>query len=163
MRVGQGRPEAGGKEYPECTMLVSVSPLWWPVGTPIHEGHCPLHTPSQSVSQSVQLLSRVRLLQPQGPQHSRPPCPPPTPGVYSLISIESVLPSHHLILCHPLLLPPSFFPSIRVFCNESAPHIRCPKYWSFSISPSNEYSGLISFRMDWLDLLAVQGTLKSLL
>jgi len=75
------------------------------------------------------------------------------------------MPSKHLILCHPPLLLPSFFPSIRVFSNESVLHIRCPKYWSFSfnISPSNEYSGLISFRMDWLDLLAVQGTLKSLL
>ena len=80
-----------------------------------------------------------------------------------LTSIESVMPSNHLILCHPLL-PPSIFPSIRVFSNESALCIRWPKYWSFSfrISPSNEYSGLISFRMDWLDLLAVQGTLKSL-
>ena len=76
-----------------------------------------------------------------------------------------VMPSNHLILCHPLLLLLSIFPSIRVFSNESALHIRWPKYWSFSfsISPSNEYSGLISFRMDWLDLLAVQGTLKSLL
>ena len=75
------------------------------------------------------------------------------------------MPSNHLILCHPLLLPPSIFPSIGVFSNESVLHIRWPKYWcfSFSISPSNEYSGLISFRMDWLDLLAVQGTLKSLL
>ena len=75
------------------------------------------------------------------------------------------MPSNHLILCCPLLLPPSIFPSIRAFSNESVLHIRWPKYWSFSfsISPSNEYSGLISFRMDWLDLLAVQGTLKSLL
>ena len=81
------------------------------------------------------------------------------------ISIESVMPSSYLILCHPLLLLPSIFPSIRVFSSESALHIRWPKYWSFSfnISPSNEYSGMISFRMDWLDLLAVQGTLKSLL
>ena len=81
------------------------------------------------------------------------------------MSIESVEPSNHLILCHPLLLLPSIFPSIRVFSNESALRIRWPKYWSFSfsISPSNEYSGLISFRMDWFDLLAVQGTLKSLL
>ena len=79
------------------------------------------------------------------------------------MSIELVMPSNHLILCRPLL--PSIFPSIRVFSNESARHIRWPKYWSFSfsISPSSEYSGLISFRMDWLDLLAVQGTLKSLL
>ena len=81
------------------------------------------------------------------------------------MSIESVMPSNHLILCHPLLLPPSIFPSIRVFSSESVLHIRWPKYWSFSfsISPSSDYSGLISFRMDWLDLLAVQGTLKSLL
>ena len=81
------------------------------------------------------------------------------------MSIESVMPSNHFILCHPLFLPPSIFPSIRVFSNESALHIRWTKYWSFnfSISPSNEHSGLSSFRMDWLDLLAVQGTLKSLL
>ena len=81
------------------------------------------------------------------------------------MSIESVMLSNRLILCHPFLLPPSIFPSIRVFSNESVLHIRWPKYWSFSfsISPSNEYSGLISSRMDWLDLLAVQGTLKSLL
>ena len=84
---------------------------------------------------------------------------------WSFMSIESVMRSNHLILYHPLLLPPSIFPSIRVFSNESALCIRWPKCWSFSfnISPSNEYSGLISFRMDWLDLLAVQGTLKSLL
>ena len=81
------------------------------------------------------------------------------------MSIESVMPSNHLILCHPLLLPPSLFPSIRVFSNELALHIRWTKYWSFSfsISPSNEYSGLISFRMVWFDLLVVQGTLRSLL
>ena len=86
-------------------------------------------------------------------------------SLLKLISIESVMPSNHLILCRPLLLPPSIFHSIRVFSNESALRIRWPKYWSFSfsISPSNEYSGLISFRMSWLDLLAVQGTLKSLL
>ena len=85
-------------------------------------------------------------------------------NLLKLMSIESLTPPNHLILCHPLLLP-SIFPSIRVFSNESALHIRWPKYWrfTFSISPSNEYSGLISFRMDWLDLLAVQGTLKSLL
>ena len=80
-----------------------------------------------------------------------------------LMSIELVMKSNHLILCRPLLLPPSIFPNLRVFSNESALRIRWPKYWSFSISPPNEYSGLISFRMDWLDLLAVQGTLKSLL
>ena len=82
-----------------------------------------------------------------------------------LISSESVMPSNHLILCHALPLLPSIFPSVRVFSNESAIHIRWPKYWSlsFNISPFNEHPGLISFRMDWLDLLAVQGTLKSLL
>ena len=86
-------------------------------------------------------------------------------SLLKLMSNESVMPSNHLILFHPLLLLPSIFPSIRIFSNESVHHIRWPKYWnfSFSISPSNEYSGLISFRMIWLDLLAVQGTLKSLL
>ena len=86
-------------------------------------------------------------------------------NLLKLMSTESVMPSNHLILCCPLLLPPSIFPSIRVFSNESALHIRWPKYWSFSfdISPSNEHPGLISFSMDWLGLLAVQGTLKSLL
>ena len=86
-------------------------------------------------------------------------------GLFKLMFIESVMPSKHLILCHPLLLQPSIFPSIRVFSSESVLLIRWPKYWSFSfsISPFNEYSGLISFRIDWLNLLAVQGTLKSLL
>ena len=86
-------------------------------------------------------------------------------SLLKLMSIKSVMPSNYLILCCPLLLLPSIFPSIRVFSNESVLHIRWPKYWSFSfsISPSSEYSGLISIRMDWLDLLAVQGTLKSLL
>ena len=86
-------------------------------------------------------------------------------SLLKLMSIELVIPSNHLILCHPLLLPPLIFPSIRIFSNESVLRIRWPKYWSFSfnISPSNKHPGLISFRMDWLDLLAVQGTLKSLL
>ena len=86
-------------------------------------------------------------------------------GLLKIMSIKSVMPSNHLILCRPLLLPPSIFPSTRVFSNESALHIRWPKYssFSFNISPSNEHLGLISFRMDWLDLLAIQGTLKSLL
>ena len=86
-------------------------------------------------------------------------------SLLKLMSIESVMPSNQLILCHPLFLLPSIFPSIRVFSNESVLHIRWPKYWSFSfsISPSIEYSGLISFRTDWFDLLAAQGTLKSLL
>ena len=87
------------------------------------------------------------------------------PELPKLVSIESVMPSNHLILCRPLLLLPSIFPSVRVFSNELALRIRWPKYWSFifNISPSNEHPGLISFRMDWLGLLAVQGTLKSLL
>ena len=114
---------------------------------------------------SVQSLSRVCRF--------ATPCTPARQASLSItnsqsqpkpISIESVMPSSHLILCCPLLLP-SIFPSIRVFSNESALHIRWPKYWSFSlkISPTNEHPGLISFRMDWLDFLAVQGTLKSLL
>ena len=105
-------------------------------------------------------------LRPHELQHARPPCPSPIPRVHNKpMSIESVMPSNHLILCRPFLLLPSIFPSIRVFSNESALPIRWPKYWSFSfnISPSNEHPGLISFRMDWLDFLAVQGTLKSLL
>ena len=134
-------------------------------------------------------------LRPHGLQHTRLPCPSPAPSsvqsrsqvhlfvtpwtaahqdslsinnyrvLPKLMSIESVMPSNHLILCCPLLLLPSIFPSIRVFSNESALCIRWPEYWSFSlsISPSNEHPGQIFFRMDWLDLLAVQGTLKSLL
>ena len=105
-------------------------------------------------------------LRPHGLQHTRLPCPSPTPRAWSnsIESIELLMPSHHLILCPPLLLPPSIFPSIRVFSNESALHIGWPKYWSFSfsISPSNEYSELISFRVDWFGLLAIQGTLESL-
>ena len=96
-------------------------------------------------------------LQPHRLQHARLPCPSPTPGAYS-----NSRPSNQLILCHLLLLPPSIFPSIRVFTNESVLCIKWPKYWSFSFSISpNEYSGLIFFRMDWLDLLAVQRTLNS--
>ena len=102
-------------------------------------------------------------LRPHEPQHTRPPCPSPTPGVYP----NSCPLSRwcHLIFCRPLLVLPSIFPNIRVFSNELALRIRWPKYqsFSFSISPSNEHPGLVSFRMDWLDLLAVQGTLKSLL
>ena len=104
-------------------------------------------------------------LQPHGQQHTRLPCPSPTPRAYSnSCPLSPLSDAIHLILCHSLLLLPSIFPSIRVFSNESV-LIRQPKYWSFSfnISPSNEYSGVISFRIDWLDLLVVQGTLKSLL
>ena len=115
---------------------------------------------------SVQLLSHVRLFAtPWTAAHQPSLSCSISWSLLKLMSIELVMPSNHLILCHPLLLLPSIFHSIRVFSNESALHIRWPKYWSFSfnISPSNEYSGLISFRMDWLDLLGVQGTLKSLL
>ena len=116
---------------------------------------------------SVQPLSCVWLSVTPWITHARPPCSLPTPGVYSnpCPLIESVMPSNHFTLCYPLLLLPSIFPSIRVISNESVLHIRWPKYWSFSfnISPSNEHPGLISFRMDLLDLLAIQGTLKSLL
>ena len=114
---------------------------------------------------SVQSLSHVRLCDPMDCSTPASLSITNTWSLLKLMSIEMVMPSNHLILCHPLFLLPSIFPSIRVFSNESVLHIRWPKYWSFSfnISPSKEYSGLISFRMDWLDLLAVQGTLKSLL
>ena len=115
---------------------------------------------------SVQLLSHVQLFAtPWTAAHQASLSITNSQSLLKLMSIELVIPSNHLILCRPLLLPPSIFPSIRVFSNESVLCIRWPKYWSFSfsLSPSNEYSGLISFRMDWLDLLAVQGTLKSLL
>ena len=115
---------------------------------------------------SVQLLSHVWLfVSPWTAAHQACLSITNSQSLPKLMSIESVIPSNRLILCHPLLLLPSIFPSIRVFSNESALPIRWPKYWSFSfnISPSNEHPGLISLRMDWLDLLAVQGTLKSLL
>ena len=121
---------------------------------------------SVSAYSSVQLLSRVKLfVTPWTAACQASLSVANSQSLLKLMSIESVMPSNHLILCHPLLLLPSIFPSIRVFSNESVLCIRWPKYWSFSfsISLSNEYSGLISFRMDWLDLLAVQGTLKSLL
>ena len=114
---------------------------------------------------SVQLLSRVWLFAtPWTTARQASLSITNSRSLPKLMSIESVMPSNHLILCHPLLLLPSIFPSIRVFSNESALHIRWSKSWSFSfkISSSNEHPGLISFRMDWLDLLAVQGTLKSL-
>ena len=115
---------------------------------------------------SVQLLSHVRLFAtPWTAAHQASLSITNSQSLLKLMSKESVMPSNHLILWHPLLLLPSVFLNIRVFSNESVLHIRCPKYWSFSFSssPSNEYLGLISFRIDWLDLLAVQGTLKSLL
>ena len=116
---------------------------------------------------SVQLSHSVvsNSLQPHGLQHANFPVRHQLLELLKLMSIKSVMPSSHLILCRPLLLLPSIFPSIRVFSNESVLPIRLPKYWSFSfsISPSNEYSRLISFRSDWLDLLAVQGAFKSFL
>ena len=115
---------------------------------------------------SVQLLSHVLFFEtPWTVAHQASLSITNSWGLLRLMSIELVMPPNHLILCRPLLLLPSIFPSIRVFSNESVLHIRWPKFWSFSfsISPSNEYSGLITFRIDWLDLLAVQGTLKSLL
>ena len=117
----------------------------------------------QSVQFSCSVMSHS--LRPHELQRSSPPCPSPTPGVYQTMSIESVMPSNHLILCPPLLLLPSIFPSIRVFSDESILPFKWPKYWSFSfnISPSYEHPGLISFRMDWLDLLEVRETLKSFL
>ena len=132
------------------------------------EGRCDLIATQKCKACSVQFSYSVvsNSLRPHESQHARPPClitnsrslPKPT-------SIKSVMPSSHLNLCRPLLLLPSILPSISVFSNESTVHMRWSKYWSFSfsISPSNEHSGLISFRMDWLDFLAVQGTLKSLL
>ena len=126
-----------------------------------------IHISILSIS-SVQFSRSVmsNSLRPHEPQHTRPLCPSPTPeALPKPMSIKSAMPYNHRILCHPLLLLPSIFPSIRVFSNEPVLCIRGPRYWSFSfnISPSNEHPGLISFRMDWLDLLAVQGTLKSLL
>ena len=116
------------------------------------------------IHSSVQSLSHVQLFViPWTIAHQASLSNTTSQSILKFMSIESVMPSNHLILCRPLLLPPSILPSIRVFSNESFLHIRWPKYWSFSFSPSNEYSGLISFRMDWLDLLAIQGTLKSLL
>ena len=119
-----------------------------------------LDHPISSVSHHVQLFAT-----PWTAEHQASLSITNSRSLLKLMSIESVMPSNHFILCHPLLLLPSIFPSIRVFSNESVLHIRWPKFWSFSfsISPSNEYSGLISFRVDWLYLLAVQGTLKSLL
>ena len=122
--------------------------------------------PNCIMNQSVQLLNHVWLFAtPWTAAHQASLSITNSQSLLKLISIELVMPSNRLILCHPLLLLASIFPSIRVFSNESVLWIRWPEYWSFSfsISPSNEYSGLISFRKDWLDLLAVQGTLKNLL
>ena len=141
--------------------------LFW-LGFP-RQGICffaTTHITLQMVFSSVKSLSGILLfVTPWTAAHQASLSITNSQSLPKLMSIELMMPSNHLILCHPLLLPPSIFPSIRVFSNESAFQIRWPKYWSFSfnISPSNEHSGLISLRMDWLDLLAAQGTLKSLL
>ena len=127
---------------------------------------CSLEEPNKKPNKSVQLLSWVQLFAALWIAACQVSLSTTNPqSLLKHMSIESVMPSNHLVLCHPLLLLPSIFPSIRVFHNESVLLIRWPKYWSFSfsVSPSSEYSGLISFRIDWFDLLAVQGTLKSFL
>ena len=127
---------------------------------------CSLEKTASLINCSVQSLSRARLFETPWTAASQASLSlTNSRSLLKLVSIESVMPSNHLMMCCPLLLSPSIFPSIKVFSNESVLHIRWPKCWSFSlsISPSNGYSGLVSFRMDWLDLLAVQGTLKSLL
>ena len=118
--------------------------------------HCVSSVQFSSVTQSCSTLC-----DPMGAAHQASLSIINSWSLLKLMSIESVMPTNHLILCHALLLPPSIFPSIRIFSNKSVLRNRWPKYWSFSISPSNEYSGLISFSIDWFDLLAVQGTLKS--
>ena len=136
----------------------------WIPGSPYRFHHLCLPSDEHKFS-SVQLFSCVQLFAtPWTAAHQASLSITNSWSLLKLISIMSVIPSNHLILCHPLLLLPSIFPSIRVFSKESVLHIRWPKYcsFSFSISPSNEYPGLISFRIDWFDLLAVQGTLKSL-
>ena len=146
------------QDKPQCTQSASRGRRRSPVDGKTQDSGAPPCPSVVCLSQFGSVVSDSS--RPHGLQHARPPCPSPTPRAYS-----NSCPSNHLILCRPLLLLPLIFPSIRVFANESAFCIRWPKYWSFSfsISPSNEHSGLISFRMDWLDLLAVQGTLKSLL
>ena len=152
--------------------ILLTSPTWWGVLYLQNSSKILLYValegnqdPTLSSVQfsSFQSFSRVRLFAtPWNAAHQASLSVTNSQSLLKLKSMESVMSSNHLILCHPLLLPPSIFPSIRVFSNESVLHIRWPKYWSFSfsISPSNEYPGLISFRMDWLDLLAVQRTLK---
>ena len=140
----------------------SFHDLWVPKGRTVADQGTSIH---ESTFSSVQ-FSLVQLFATPWTEEQQASLPITNSwSLLKLMSIKSVIPSNYLILCHPLLLLPSIFPGIKVFPNESVLHIRWPKYWSviFSIRPSNEYSGLISFRMDWLDLLAVQGTLRSLL
>ena len=162
--AGRHPPQVGG--FPPCCPL---PPLWLTVCVCVCASF--QHTSESNLKVHV-YFAAIQLLSPTlcDPMNCSPPGVPvlhylEAKRLLKLMSIPSVMPSNHLILCHPLLLPPSVLPSIRVFSSESVLPIRWPKDWSFtfSISPSNEYSGLISFRMDWLDLLAVQETLKSLL
>ena len=154
------------KKLKKDSVRISITIFWWQKWYSCHNLTLPLRLDNldyKSVQFSCSVVSDS--LWPHEPQHARPPCPSQTPGVHPNpfpLSWYAIQPSHPLSSSCPL---PSIFPSIRVFSNESALRIRWPKYWSFSfnISPSSEHPGLISFRMDWLDLLAVQGTLKSLL
>ena len=152
-------PSSRGSSRPRSWTCISCIGSW--ILYPLSHLGSRLHTHQFS---SDQLLSRVRLFETPWMQHASVSITN-SRSLLKLMSIESVMPFNHLVLCHPLLLRPSVFPGIRVFSNESALCITWPKYWSFSfsISPSNEYSGLIFFRIDWLDLLAVQGALKRLL
>ena len=134
-----------------------VCPLWMKPTSP-HQTFTANPSPCCSVALSCQTIST-----PWAAAHQASLSFTISWSLLKLMSIKSVMPSNHLILCRPLLLSPSIFPSIRFFSSESVLHIMWPKYWSFSISPSSEYSGLISFRIDWLDLLAIQGTLRDLL
>ena len=149
-----------------CTLLIGVPFGIINYSNPVAESIkiTDMHILSNSLSRYVvQSLSCVRLFATPWTATSQASCPSPSPwSLLKLMSVESVMPSNHLFLCHPLLSLPSIFPSIRDFSNESALCIRWPKYWSFSfsISPFSEYSGLISFRIDWFDLLAVPWTLK---
>ena len=146
--------------YFSDVLVIGRSFAWWLVAVIMHLKLLGEYSAFSSVAQSCPTLW------PHGLQHTRLPCPSPTPRACSNSqSIQSVMSSNYFTFCRPLLLPPSVFLTIRVLSSESVLCIRWPKYWSFSFStsPSNEYSGLISFRMDWLDLLTVQGALKSLL
>ena len=151
-----------GSSFPVLSLSPRTSSLFLPFPS---QSLKPISQAYSVQFSSVQSISRVRLCDPMDCSMPGFPVHHQLPELTQLMSIELVMPSNHLLLCRPLLLLPSIFPSIRVFSSESVLRIRWPKYWSysFSISPYNEYLGLISFRMNWLDLLAVQGTLKSLL
>ena len=145
-----------------CNSKASI--LWHSAFFMVQLSHPYMMMATGKAISSVQSLSRVQLFAaPWTAAHQASLYVAITRNLFQFMSIQSVMPSNHLIFCLPHFLLPLIFPSIRVFSSELALCIRCPEYWSFSISPSNEYSGLISFRIDWIDLLAVQGTLKSLL